>query len=532
MTAGEQERRGLTGRAGIVAAGTLGSRVLGLVRDQVIAAAFTAATTDAFFVAFTIPNVLRQLLAEGAVQNAALPVLEKVREQSGGSEAKRVFATLRGLSLVALATATVAGIVFAEPLVALFAGGYRQHAGQFERTVTLTRWLFPYIFFMGTAALGVAALNVHRRFFVSSFAPGLLNVAFIAAAITLPGWFALRGEDPALALAVGALAGGLLQVVAQWPALHRIGYLGLPRFALRDPAVKETLQRMGPVLIGVGVYYVDVVVARRFLSELGVGAQSYFGWALRLCDFPQGIFVMALQAATLPSLSRLVARGETDEVTRTFSYAMRLTLFVGIASTVAVIALAEPLTVLIFQRGAFDAATAHETARALVAQGLGIWVVAAVRQLVSVYYAFGDTRTPVRVAAMDLCVFIVAALALRGPLGHVGIGLAVSAASFVQMILLWAGLRKRLADTDASRIARSALKTATAAIAAACLARAVAGAMAPSDPTHAWSRALPGLLASLVFVASFLGLAWAMRSEELRTLVDALRRRPPVGTKT
>lgn len=471
---GEQERRHLTGRAGIVAIGTLGSRILGLIRDQVIAALFATTATDAFFVAFTIPNVLRQLLAEGAVQNAALPVLEQVRERAGDAAAQRAFRALRGLSLVALACVTVLGIVFADAIVELFASGYRQHAGQFERTVTLTRWLFPYIFFMGTAALGVAALNLHRRFWVTAFAPGLLNVAFIVAALALPTWLSARHLDPVLALACGALLGGVLQVIAQWPSLRRIGYLSMPQLRLRDPAVKETLHRMGPVLIGIGVYYVDVVVARRFLSELDVGAQSYFGWALRLCDFPQGIFVMALQTATLPSLSRLVARGELTEVSKTFSYAMRLTLFVGIASTLAMIALAEPLTVLIFQRGEFSAESAHQTARALVAQGMGIWMVAAVRQLVSVYYAFGDTKTPVRVAAIDLCAFVVLAFVLRIPLGHVGVSIAVTGASFVQMTLLWLGLRRRMPHGDFRNIARSALRTTLAASGAAVIAYAVA----------------------------------------------------------
>lgn len=509
-----------------MAAGTLGSRILGLFRDQVIAAMFAAATTDAFFVAFTIPNVLRQLLAEGAVQNAALPVLERVREQSGEDAARRVFASMRGLSWLSLLLVTILGVVFTEPIVELFAPGYRHYPGQFERTVRLARWLFPYIFFMGTAALGAAALNVHRRFVVSSFAPGLLNVAFILASFALPAWLIHHHQDPVMALAAGALTGGLLQVVAQWPSLRKIGYWGRPRLSLSDPAIRESLRRMGPVLIGVGVYYIDVVVARRFLSELGVGAQSYFGWALRLCDFPQGIFVMALQAATLPSLSRLVARRELGEVTETFSYAMRLTLFVGIASSVAMIVLAEPLTILLFQRGHFDATSAHETARALMAQGLGVWMVAAVRQLVSVYYAFGDTKTPVRVAAIDLCVFIVLAYLLRRPLGHVGVGLAVSAASFAQMVLLWSNLRRHLGrNTQFGRIVHSAVKTTAAAALAGVLARWVAWASTPSQAANAWVRACPGMLSGILFAFAFLVFAWLLGSEELRTLTAAVRRK-------
>ena len=524
-SAGETERQKITGRAGIVAAGTLASRVLGLGRDQVLAAMFSRAATDAFFVAFTIPNVLRQLLAEGAVQNAVLPVLAKTKEESGADAARDFFRAVRGLSLLVLAVVTVLGIVFAPALVDLFAAGFRDQPGQFERTVALTRWVFPYIFFMGTAALGVAALNVHRRFVVTAFAPGLLNVAFIVFALGLPAWLVARGEDPIFAMAAGALVGGALQVVAQWPSLRAIGYFDLPRIDFSHPGVREALRRMGPVLIGIGIYYVDVVLARRFLSELDVGAQSYFGWALRLCDFPQGIFVMALQTATLPSLALLVARGERAEVEKTFAFGMRLALFVGLGATALFVALAEPLVVLIFQRGQFDSVAASETARALTAQGMGIWTVAAVRQLVAVFYALGDTKTPVVVAAVDLAVFITLALSLRGPLGHVGIGLAVAGASAAQMVMLWVLLGRRLEHLHTAEIAKSALKTTLAAVLAAgagvLVARAVGGAL--GDGTFA--RLVPGLAASAVFAVAFLLVARSLRSEELATILSAVRRR-------
>src|SRR5260221_11668819 len=220
---------------------------------------------------------------------------------------------------------------------------------------------------------------------------------------------------------------------------------------------------MGPVLIGMGVYYVDVVLARRFLSELAPGSQSYFGWALRLCDFPQGIFVMALQTAALPSLSRLAARGDSAELSRTFAFGMRLTLFVAVTATALLVGLAEPIVMLLFQRGQFDAESVRGTSRALMAQGLGIWLVAAVRQLVSVFYALGDTRTPVAVAAADLCVFVVLALLLRGPLGHVGVGLAVTGSSAVQMLLLWRALGHKLDSLHMREILGSALRTLLAA---------------------------------------------------------------------
>ena len=522
---GEQERARITSRAGVVAAGTLTSRLLGLVRDQVLAAAFTRAATDVFFVAFVIPNVLRQLLAEGATQNGVLPVLAKTRENEGDEALRDLYRALRGASLVILGLVTVLGIVFAPQLVDLFASGYRQHGEQYERTVHLTRWVFPYIFFMGTAALGVAALNTYKRFVVTSFAPALLNVSFIGFALLLPGWLGARGHDRILAMAAGALVGGALQVVAQWPSLKAVGLLQMPRLNLSHPGVREVFRRMAPVLFGTGIYFIDVFLARRFLSELEVGSQSYFAWALRLCDFPQGILIMALQTASLPSLAALAARGDNAELSKTFAYGMRLALFVGIAATALVVALSEPLVVAVFQRGEFDATASRETAQAFIAQGMAIWVVACVRQLVAVYYAMGDTRTPVIVAGIDLTVFVALALSLRGPFGHVGVSLAVSGAALVQMCLLWVLLRRRLDDVRFFEIARSAAKTLLAAGAAAAAGLFAARAVSASVGAGLVERMLPGIVGALVFGGAFLAVARILKSDELASLTNALIRR-------
>jgi putative peptidoglycan lipid II flippase len=520
-SAGEKERKALAGRAGIVGAGTLVSRLLGLVRDQTLAAIFSRGETDAFWVAFTLPNALRSLLGEGAASSAVVPVLAEVRAEEGDDAARAFFARMRGASLAALVVATVLGIVAAPWLVELFAAGLHARPGAFERTVLLTRWVFPYIFFMGTAALGMAALNTYGRFVAAAFAPGLLNVAFIAAAFALPGTLGLAGYDPILALAVGALVGGVLQVVAQWPSLARIGFASLPRFEFKDARVREALSRLVPMMAGIGIYTVDLVLSRRFLSQLPEGSQSYFSWAMRLCDFPQGIFVLALQAATLPSLAKLVAARELDEVSKTYAFGMRLTLFVAIPATALFAILAKPLVVTLFERGAFDDTSSTETARALVAQGLGIWTVAAARQLLPVFYALGDTRTPVVVSALDLVVFIVAAVTLRGPLGHVGVSIAVSASSFAQMLLLWIGLRRRLPSLSAGDIAGSAGRTLLASIAA-----GAAGYGAAVGCTMlGFPRYLPGAIGAVVFAVVFLAAAWAVRSPELGSLVAALRRR-------
>jgi putative peptidoglycan lipid II flippase len=279
---------------------------------------------------------------------------------------------------------------------------------------------------------------------------------------------------------------------------------------------------MGPVLVGMGVYYVDVLLARRFLSQLGLGAQSYFSWALRLCDFPQGIFVMALQTAALPSLSRLAARGDRGELAKTAAFGLRLALFVAIPASLLYVTLAEPLVVLLFQRGAFDRTSAHETARAVVAQGAGIWLVASVRQLVSVYYSLGDTRTPVLVAGLDLGAFVLAALLLRGPLGHAGVSAAVTLSSLVQAGLLWWLLQKRLPELPRLEVLVTLARTS----AAAGIAALAAVGFAHLLRSRGHGPNVEALLSAPLFGTVFLLSAALLRSPELAAITPRRLRRP------
>jgi putative peptidoglycan lipid II flippase len=522
--AGATERARLLSRAGTIGAGTLASRILGLLRDVVLAALFDRDATDAWWVAFTIPNALRQLLGEGAVAGAVVPVLVDKLAREGDAPARRFFARVRGVSLAALVLVSVCGVLFARPLTELFAGGYRDRPHELDRTVELTRIVFPYIAFMGTAALGMAALNAKRRFAVAAFAPGLLNVALIAAAFALPPLLRGAGHDAVDALAIGALVGGALQVVAQWPSLRAIGFADAPELVLDDD-VRRVLRRLGPMTFGIGIYAIDLVLARRLLSGLGPGAQSYFAWAMRLCDFPQGVFVMALSTAALPSLSTLAAEGHVAELAATWAHGMKLAMFVAIPTSVLFAALGEPIVVAIFQRGAFDASASHETARALLWQGAAIWTVAATRQIVPAFYALGDTRTPVVVSAIDLCAFIALALALRGPMGHEGISVAVAGSSAVQMALLLAGLKLRMGTLCSADIVSSVLRVGVAAGVAAVAGWGAASAVAPGASAGGLARALPGALGVLAYGAVFVTVAWGLRAPELDEILGALRRR-------
>ncbi len=521
---GKAERARVVRRAGVVGAGTLASRALGFVRDMVIAALFTRAETDAFAVALTIPNTLRQLLAEGAVSSAVVPVLAGRLAHGGDAEGRAFFARARGISWVVLAFVSVLGVAFAGSLTEVFAPGFHKTPGQFERTATMTRWMFPYIFFMGTAALGMAALNAKKKFAVAAFAPGLFNVALIGAAFALRAPLASRGIDPSLSLAVGVLLGGLLQVVAQVPALRAVGYASLPKLDLSDPHVREMFRRILPMTLGLGVYYVDITLSRRFLSEFGEGPPSYFFWASRLCDFPQGIFVMALSTAALPSLATFAANGNVDEFVKTWAHGLRLSLFVAVPCSAALVVLSEPLVVLLFQRGEFDAFAAQQTARALAWQGGAIFTVSAVRQLVPAFHALGDTRTPVVVSALDLVAFVVLAVTLREPYGHVGVSMAVAGSSAVQMGLLFLGLKRKLGSFQAAELGASVARIGVASLVAAVAAWAAARGLSGLG-SGAFARALPGLCASVVFSALYFVVVWRLGSPELSELAGPLRNR-------
>lgn len=516
----EHENSQITRRAGVVAAGTLTSRLLGLGRDIAIAATFSRAATDAWFIAWQIPNLLRQVLAEGAVQTAVLPVLSEVREQQGENAAREFYRVLLGFFLFILILVSLLGVWMAPQLTKAFAAGFAARDGQLELTSSLTRAVFPYIFFMGVAALGLAALNTHRRFVVTSFAPALLNVSFLVCALTLPAWLGARGFDAVYALVVGGLAGGALQVVAQWPSLKRIGYLSLPSWPIFHPALARVLRRLAPTLVGVGVYALDVLIGRRMLAALEEGAVTYFSYALRLCDFSQGIFIMALSSATLPTLSTFVAQGRLDDVAKTFWHSLRLALFVGIVAAIASVALAPELVSTVLGRGRFRPEDVTQTTLAFYAQAFGIVLVAAVRQMVIVFFALGKTMIPVYVAMADVLVFTSVGLSLSDEWGHVGVSWAVTAARLSQFLLLGWALRRALPDLQVARTAKAGAKTLLAALLAAAVTWTILRAGSGLSDQGGWGAPLGLLLGGVLFVVVFWGCARALKVDELDLVLD------------
>ncbi len=503
-------------RAFVVGIGTLVSRISGLLREMIMAALYTRMETDAFFVAFRIPNGLRQILAEGAISSAVVPVLSGTLATDGEAAAKEFFARMRGMSLLVLGIVSLAGVIGAEPLTELFAAGHHAEPGRFELTVSMTRWLFPYIFFMGSSALGAAALQSHHEFALVSLAPVLLNVAMVAFALAGPTLASPLGIDRTHVLALGALVGGALQLFVQWPALRRLGYVSFPRLDLRDARVREVLRRIAPMAVGMGIYQVDLILSTRFLASAETGSQSYFLWASRLCDVPQGIFGLALSTAALPTLAALVARHEFDALRRTTTLALRMTLFVAIPSSVYAATFALPVVKVFFERGNFDAHAAMQTARSFAWQGAAIVFVACVRPLVASFYALGRTAVPVAVSGLDLVAFIALAVTLTPRFGHVGVSMAVAGSAAVQALLLLGALVRTPARPHLGEVLASALKV------------ALASAVAAAVPALAFRHAAPSVQvgASVAsFALLFPACAFALRSPEVTPLASSLMRR-------
>ena len=512
-------------RAGVVAAGTLSSRILGAVRDAVVAAVFALAATDAFWLAFTIPNALRVLLGEGAVSAAFVPVFTEVREREGKARAKEFFRNLIGAMAVVLLIVTLIGVVGAPWIVKAYAWGFQRDEALFDTTVALTRLLFPYIFLMGLSALMMGALHASKRFAAPAFAPALLNIALIAAALLLAPVFRDLGWPAIFALAVGALLGGGLQVIAQVPALAKEKLLVRPRIGFSDTYVRKCARLMVPLLAGLGVYQLNVLLSRLFASFLPTGSVSYLYYGQRLAEIPQGMFALAIASAALPSLSGAVAHGDEEEAKRLFRHALRLSLFVAIPAGVALAVLAEPAVTVFFGRGQYDATAISETARSFVWQAAGIWAVASVRTIIPMFHAHNDTRTPVVASALNLITFITLSLALMGPMQHAGLAAATTAAAVAQLAaLLWL-LRRRTGHLGMTEINRSLVRVLVASAimgavvwAGASLGRWELGGNDPRNLAVFAGTAVVGLVTYLV-------VAWALGAPELRDLVAALRRR-------
>jgi putative peptidoglycan lipid II flippase len=418
---------------------TLLSRILGFVRDAIIARVFGAGlATDAFFVAFKIPNLLRRLFAEGAFSQAFVPILAEYKNRRG-EDATRVLVSQVGsaLTLVLVAVALL-GVIGAPWVAYVSAPGFRADPEKFDLTVTLLRITFPYIVFISLVALAAGILNTWSRFSVPAFAPVLLNVAMIAAAL----WLAPHFDPPVLALGWGVALGGVLQLAWMLPHLMKLRMLPRPTRHFDDPGVRRILTLMAPATLGVSVAQVSLLINTIFASFLATGSVSWLYYADRLMEFPTGMLGVALGTILLPSLAKHYADDSPTEYSRLLDWGLRLTLLLALPAAAALAVLAVPLITTLFHYGAFSAHDVAMTQRALIAYSLGLVGLILVKVLAPGFYARQNIRTPVKVAILTLAATQLMNLAFIVPLGHAGLALAIGLGACLNATLLLHLLKK------------------------------------------------------------------------------------------
>ena len=422
---------------------TMLSRVTGLIREFLIARAFGASVyTDAFFVAFRIPNLLRRLFAEGAFSQAFVPILSEYKTQKGDEAARSMVDHVASALVWTLLITCVLGIIAAPLVVLVIATGLKTSPDAFEAAVWMTRVMFPYILFMSLVALSGGILNTWREFKIPAFTPVMLNLSFIVAAL----FVAPRLEQPVYALALAVFAGGVLQLAIQIPALLKIGML--PRFSFnpiapfRDAAVRRVLKQMVPATFAVSVAQISLMINTNIASRLDQGSVSWLSYADRLMEFPSALLGVALGTILLPSLSKANAEGDAEEYSSLLDWGLRLTFLLALPAAVMMLTISTPMTTVLFHYGKFNAHDVDMTGNALIAYGVGLIGLILVRILAPGFYAKQNIKTPVKIAIGVLIATQLMNLLFVPLIDHAGLALAIGLGACINALLLFWGLRR------------------------------------------------------------------------------------------
>jgi len=489
---------------------------------MIIAKLFGASmSADAFFVAFRIPNMLRELFGEGALSASFIPVFTQTLNREGREEAWRVARITATLLASTLFLVTVAGFVLAPAIVWVMAPGFHINPQKLRLTVFLTRVTFPYIFFVGMAALLMGILNSLRRFIAPALAPVMLNLAMIFSALFLSPCV----KPPVLSLAIGVVLGGIGQILIQVPAVRREGARFYPVFELYDPAVRRIGRLMVPGIIGLAITQANFFIGTFLASFLKEGSVSFLYYSFRLVQLPIGLVGVALGTAILPFLSSSAAAGSYQELKRITSLAIRLGFFLTLPFTVGLIIFREPIVAILFERGEFNALMTKEVAGTLLFLSLGISFYVADRIVVPAFYSLQDTRTPVVISAIAVGCDIFFSLLLMGPLQVRGLALSTSIASLAHFSLLLAILRRKIGPLGGRELLRSLLRIGLSTAPLGLLGYYLVQRHSPLQQVGIAARS--GLLALEIIIglAAYLGSALALRSDEAIFLWDFLRRR-------
>ncbi|MFA6970569.1 MAG: murein biosynthesis integral membrane protein MurJ [Gallionella sp.] len=418
---------------------TLVSRILAFARDVLIARVFGAGmATDAFFVAFKLPNLLRRLFAEGAFSQAFVPIFGEYRNRRGHEETKLLVDHVATMLALILFIVTLIGIIAAPVLVYISAPGFVQDAEKFQLTVQLLRFTSPYIFFISLVAVAAAILNTYNKFWVPAFAPILLNICFIGGAL----WLAPYCNPPIMALAWSVFLAGVVQLAFQIPFLKKIDLLPSFRFNWKDEGMRRVLRQMGPAIFGVSIAQISLIINTIFASFLVAGSVSWLYYADRLMEFPAGVLGAALGTILLPSLSKCHASKDTLEYSRLLDWGLRLTFMLAVPSALALGMIAVPLLATFFQRGAFLASDVLMTSHALVGYSIGLIGMILVKILAPGFYARQDIKTPVKIGIITLIATQAMNALFIGWIAHAGLALSIGLGACLNSAILFYFLRK------------------------------------------------------------------------------------------
>jgi putative peptidoglycan lipid II flippase len=516
--------------AGIVGAATMTSRVLGLVRDQVLAYLFGAGDQmDAYNIAFRIPNLVRDLFAEGAMSAAFVPTFTRVLTIEGRERAWRLGNLVVNALLIATGLIVVAGMVFAEPITTIFAGAYAAVPGKLELTVRLTRIMFPFLALVAVATALMGMLNSLHRFFIPAVSPAMFNVGSIVCTIALAPVMPSLGLPVIVAPAIGVLVGGFGQMAVQWPALRREGYRYRPVLDVRDEGLRRVLLLMGPGAVGLAAVQINLLVNSILATGEGTSAVSALNYAFRLMYMPIGIFGVSIATAVVPTLSRHAAKNDAAGMRDTVSSGLRMMLMLNVPATVGLVVLATPIVALIFEHGHFTPAHTAATAGALACYAPGLVGYSAVKIAVPSFYSLHDSRTPVLVSGVTVLLNVVLNVTLVRVMGFTGLALGTAVSALVNAALLLWMLRSRLGGLDERRIARSFVRIAAASLVMGVAAWAADSALASWMPSRGAAVMALRVVSSIAVALLVLDLAaralHAQEFNEARAMVLA-RLRP------
>jgi putative peptidoglycan lipid II flippase len=456
--------RGIVRSAGLIGLATMASRLLGVAREVALAWVFGAGTQmDAFNVAFRIPNLVRDLFAEGAMSAAFIPTFTRTLASRGRDAAWRVGNLVINALLVVTGTLVVLGIVFAGPITDAIAGAeFAAVPGKLELTAQLTRIMLPFLTTVAIAVAFMGMLNALHHFFIPALSPAMFNVATILCVIAVVPLMPSFGLPPVAGIAIGTLLGGVGQIALQWPALHRQGFRYQPVLDFKDPELREILRLMVPGTLGLAAVQVNVFVNTYLATTQPEGSVSWLSYAFRLMYLPIGLFGVSIATAALPDIARQAGASDRLAVRQTVSRGLRLMLMLNVPATVGLVVLSQPIVELIYERGEFTSAESVATAAALMFYAPGLLGYSAVKIASPTFYSLRDSRTPVIVSVASVAANLALNLILVEVMGFRGLALGTSIAAVFNAVILLALLSRRLGGLDAGRIAGSGLRIAAA----------------------------------------------------------------------